>query len=339
MAAAPPPLVELTRGPLVEAIHRGDLAVMRADGTRVASVGDPARKVAYWRSSAKPFQAMPLVYTGARSKYALGLDSLDLAICSGSHTGQPMHTERVSAILERVGVGPEALACGAHAPYDVRAAADLRAAGLAPTPLHNNCSGKHAGMLLLARQLDAPLDGYIEPDHPVQREIADNVRRVLGVEQLITAVDGCGVPTFALSVEQMAVAFARLAQPDQWDAPQREAARAISTSMRAHPELVAGTARFDTDLMLADRRLTSKGGASGVQCVGIEGGLGIALKIEDGSVVPAHARGVAMVEALRQLGILDDRQVGSLASHSRPQLKNVAGRVVGEVRPAFELER
>lgn len=336
MDVAPPVLVELTRGPLVEAIHRGHLAVMRADGTRLASVGDPAGKVTYWRSSAKPFQAMPLVETGAHERF--GLDSRDLAICSASHMGEPMHVERVLALLERIGCDQDALSCGAHLPYDEASANVLRAAGQRAQPVHNNCSGKHAGMLALARHLGAPLDGYAVPDHPVQLAIASSVRAVLGVGELRTATDGCGVPTFAMSVEQMALAFARLAAPETLADPQGRAARLIGTAMRAHPELVAGTARFDTDLMRASPRLTSKGGASGVQCVGIEGGVGLALKIDDGSVVPPFSRGVAMVEALRQIGALDAAQVDRLAAHSRPVLRNVAGSVVGEVRPAFQLQ-
>lgn len=334
----PPVLVELTRGPLVEAIHRGDLAVVRADGTLVASAGTPLRKVTYWRSSAKPFQAMPLVYTGAAERF--GLDDADLALCSASHQGEPMHTERARSILERIGCGVEALRCGVHVPYDGATAARLRASGEAPTALHNNCSGKHAGMLVLAAHLGAPLDGYLAPDHPVQREIAANVARLTGLPEVPAATDGCGVPCFALSVERMAFAFARLVEPAGLDEPYAGAARTIARAMRAHPALVAGTARFDTDLMReAGGRIVSKGGASGVQCVGIEGGLGLALKIEDGAVTPGHSRGVATIEALRQLGVLDDRAAERLAAHARPQLRNVAGTVVGEARPAFSLAR
>lgn len=334
----PPALVELTRGPLVEAIHRGDLAVVRADGALLASAGAPREKVTYWRSSAKPFQAMPLVYTGAAERFRL--DDADLALCSASHQGEPMHTERALSVLERIGCGPEALRCGVHAPYDRVTADRLSAAGEAPTVLHNNCSGKHAGMLVLARHLGAPLEGYLDPAHPVQREIAANAARMTGLPEVPAAVDGCGVPCFALSVERMALAFARLMDPSGLEDRFASAARAITAAMRAHPALVAGTARFDTDLMReAGGRLVSKGGASGVQCVGIEGGQGLALKIEDGAVTPGYSRGVATVEALRQLGVLDASTTERLAAHARPQMRNVAGTVIGEARPAFTLAR
>jgi len=334
--SAPPALVELTRGPIVEAIHRGDLAVVSADGSRVASVGDPGRKVTYWRSSAKPFQAMPLVYTGAAERF--GLDAADLALCSASHQGEPMHTERVLRILERIGCGPDDLRCGAHAPYDGPTADALRQAGDRPSALHNNCSGKHAGMLVLARHLGAPAETYLEPDHPVQRAILANVRLVTGLDEIATSVDGCGVPCFALSVERMALAFARLMTPEALGEPFATAAGAIRDAMRTHPALVGGTGRFDTDLMReANGRLVSKGGASGVLCIGIDDGRGLALKIEDGAVTPGYSRGVACIEALRQLGVLDDATVSLLASHARPQLRNVAGGVVGEARPAFTL--
>ncbi len=335
---APPALVELTRGPIVEAIHRGDLAVVDAAGSLIASVGDPRAKVTYWRSSAKPFQAMPLVYTGAADRF--GLDAADLALCSASHQGEPMHTDRVLRILERVGCGPEALRCGAHAPYDPATADEMCAAGVLPSAIHNNCSGKHAGMLVLARHLGAPSETYLEPDHPVQREIMTSVRRVTGSEQLATSVDGCGVPCFALSVERMAFAFARLMAPEELGEPFATAARTVRDAMRAHPALVGGTGRLDTDLMrLTSGRVVSKGGASGVLCVGIDGGRGLALKIEDGAITPDYSRGVACIEALRQLGVLDSATVLRLGSHARPAVTNVAGRVVGEARPAFQLDQ
>ena len=334
-APAPPVLVELTRGGIVEAIHRGDVAVVDPAGSLLAFVGDPRRKVTYWRSSAKPFQAMPLVYTGAAERF--GLDAADLALCSASHQGEPIHTERALRILERIDCDLEALRCGVHAPYDVATADALRARGEAPSALHNNCSGKHAGMLVLARHLGAPLDTYLEPDHPVQRTILANVRLMTGVEDIPTSVDGCGVPCFALPVDRMALAFARLMRPDGLDEPFAQAAGAIRDAMRAHPALVGGTGRFDTDLMReAKGRVLSKGGASGVLCMGLEDGRGIALKIEDGAVTPGYSRGVAGLHLLRWLGgVLDEAAVAALASHARPQIRNVAGRVVGEARPAF----
>lgn len=337
MTRRPPPvLVELTRGETVEARHRGDIAVVDAAGVLLARCGEPTWPT-YWRSSAKPFQSMPLVYTGAAQRF--GLDAADLALCSASHRGEAMHTERVRSILARIGATPADLSCGTHLPYDRATAEALLARGERARNEHNNCSGKHAGMLVLARQLGAPLEGYSEPDHPVQREIAANVARFVG-RPLEAAVDGCGVPAFALTVEEMARAFARLMTPEGVGEPYADAARQIAAAMRAHPELVAGSVHLDTDLMrTAAGGLVAKGGASGVMCVGLADGRGVALKIEDGGIEPPYARGVAIIEALRQVGGLGDDALDALAIYARPALRNVARRQVGEARPAFTLEQ
>ncbi|MGH2499707.1 MAG: asparaginase, partial [Candidatus Limnocylindria bacterium] len=329
-------LIEVTRGPLVETMHRGDVAVVDAAGRLVAAVGGPRAKVAFWRSSAKPFQCLPVVAAGAADRFGLGPQ--DLALFCGSHNGEPVHVARAEAVLRRIGLGAAALACGAHPPLDGPSAAALRRDRAEPSALHNNCSGKHAGMLALAVHLGADPRRYLEPGQPVQREILASVRRFTGLadEEIALGVDGCGVPCFGIAVDRMALAFARLMDPSAVVEPHRGAAGRVRAAMLAHPYLVAGRDRFDTALMaLGGGRILAKGGASGVQCVGLEGGLGVALKIEDGAAGPGRAREVATVEVLRQLGALDAAGVAALGRFARPVVRNVAGREVGEARAAL----
>ena len=331
-------LLEVTRGPLVEELHRGHLAVVSHDRTTVASLGQPAEARTYWRSAAKPFQTMALLYTGAADRF--GLDGEDLATCSASHNAEPFHLERVRAVLDKAGCSPADLACGAHPPLDPGSAAALARAGEPPSALHNNCSGKHAGMLALAKHLGASTHGYREPEDPVQREMLANVMRFTGLaaDEIALGVDGCGVVTFGLSVEVMAFAFARLMRPDAIESPYREAAFAVREAMIRHPHLVAGTKRLDSDLMRrAAGRILSKGGASGVLCAAISGGVGVAIKLESGPRLPGLG-GPVLIETLRQLGALDEADVDALAAYAHPPVQNVSGTRVGEMRTTFTLD-
>jgi L-asparaginase II len=335
------PLVELMRGGLVDEIHRGDLAVVSADGELRFSVGDPVSKIAFWRSSAKPFQAMPLIASGAAAR--LGLSREDIALMAASHGGEPVHVAAALALLERVGHTPDELECGAHAPLDAGAARALEREGVEPSALHNNCSGKHAGMLALADQLDAPCAGYRRAGHPVQRTILENVARFtgLGPPEIALGLDGCGVPCFGIAVSRMALAFARLmAPPDDLPVLYRDAAEVVREAIMGQPYLIAGRRRIDTDLMQAlPGAIVSKGGAGGVQCVGLPGGIGIALKIENGATAAAAGgvAGVAALAALRQLGVLDDPAWDALAAHASPEIRSVAGERAGAARAVFEL--
>lgn len=331
------PLVERVRGTLVDEIHRGDLAVVSADGELRFSVGDPHGKIAFWRSSAKPFQAMPLIASGAAER--LGLEPEDIALIAASHGGEPVHVARVETMLDRMGHDAGDLECGAHDPLDEIAARDLVRRGEQPGPVHNNCSGKHAGMLALADQLEVPCAGYRLPDHPVQLAIVENVARFTGLcrDELALGLDGCGVPCFGISVYRMALAFARLmAPPDDVPGPFRDAAAVVRDAMMEAPYLVAGRGRLDTELMRArPRAIVSKEGAGGVRCIGLPGGIGLAVKLADGASAPVP--GIAVLEALRQLGVLDDAAWSALGQHARPQTRSVAGERAGEARAIFEL--
>lgn len=335
------PLVERRRGALVDALHRGDLALVAADGALEASVGDPRGRRVYWRSAAKPFQALPVVSSGAAIRW--GLSGEDLAMIAGSHNGEPMHVERVRALLERIGLGAQELACGTHPPLDPAAARALEQRGESPGPEHNNCSAKHVGMLALAEHMGVERRGYWTPEHPVQREILAHVAHFAGLAPAHIAIglDGCGVPCFGTSVYHLALAFARLVEPDgAVTDSEADAARAIAAAMAAHPYLVAGRNRLDTELMLVGAgALIVKGGADGVQCVGLRGGLGLAVKIEDGAAATAPGRppGFVAIEALRQLGFLGHEALVALGDHARPRVETLSRRPAGDVRATFRL--
>jgi L-asparaginase II len=330
-------LVELIRSGLVDEIHRGDLAVVSATGELRLAVGDPLHKVAFWRSSAKPFQALPLIASGAAERLDLAPD--DIALTAASHSGEPVHVDRVASLLERTGHCIDDLECGAQAPLDADAAHELERHGDSPTALHNNCSGKHAGLLALADELGAPFPGYRLPGHPVQDAMLLSVEQFTGLErrQIAIGLDGCGVPCFGISIYRMALAFARLMDPgDEIPGAYRDAAAVVRGAMMQHPYLVAGRKRIDTDLMSQlPGMILSKVGAGGVHCIGLPGGIGLALKIEDGGASPPA--GVAMLDALRQIEVLDAASCTALEEHARPAIRSVAGEHAGNARAAFDL--
>jgi L-asparaginase II len=340
----PAPLVEVTRGGITESRHRGHVVAVDGDGQIVARLGSP-ETVTYLRSSCKPFQAVPLVVTGAADRFAF--TPQEIAVACGSHSGEPIHEETVAAMLTKIGLDESALKCGAHEPFSREATLKLRAQHERPRVLQNNCSGKHTGMLALALNLNAPTETYDQPDNPVQLNIARAVAQFSGfpVEDLAVGVDGCGVPVFGLTVRAMALMYARLvAPPDVFDAEMRAACTRIFGAMREHPEMVGGTReRLDTELMRAAGGVISKVGAEGVYTVGVAPspvwprGLGLALKIEDGE--DRRARPTVVIESLRQLGVLDDTTMEQLAPYSKFVVRNHRGDAVGEVRASFELEQ
>jgi L-asparaginase II len=350
----PEPLVLVTRGSFVESVHAGHLAAVDGDGRTIASLGSPDA-VSFMRSATKPFQALPLVTSGAADRFRF--DARELAVACGSHNGEPVHTEAVLSMLSKTGLSVSDLKCGAHEPYGRDASKALRERGEKPTAIHNNCSGKHAGMLALAVQLGAEVSTYYRPDNPVQRAVFRAVSQFSGVDEseLRFATDGCGVPAFALRVSTMAHMFARFVAPaEEGGGAAREAsqgvvganaARRIIDSVLAHPEMVEGDGELDTELMRAGRgRFISKVGAEGVYCAGVlpserwPRGLGLAFKIEDGDKGD-RARPRAAVEALRQLGLLGDDDPDSLSKFTQRTLTNHRGDRVGEARACFTLLR
>lgn len=319
--------VELTRASEPESVHLVDGVVAGAGTEEEIHFGDPHR-LTYFRSSFKPFQALPLVSEGAAGRF--GVSSEELALCCASHAGTPEHVRRVAGLLDRVGFDEEALACGPQEPFDREEARRLQRDGASYGRLHNNCSGKHAGMLALARHAGWDPDGYEEPDHPVQQRIRRELSAWLDVDpqNLTWGVDGCGVPTPYLSLRQMARAYARLgrASDDGQTAP-----AAVVNAMTSHPSLVSGPGRLTTRMMeAADGRLLVKDGAEGVLCIAApREGWGLALKVRDGA---GRARGPAAVEMLAAVDLLAEQEVRALEDLRNPPVRNTAGDEVGRVR-------
>ncbi|CDM66840.1 asparaginase [Pyrinomonas methylaliphatogenes] len=343
----PPPasLVEVRRGSITESRHRGHIIAVDGEGRVIARIGSPERIVTYLRSSAKPHQAIPVVASGAAERF--GFNAREIALMCGSHSGEQIHVEVAAAMLRKVGLDQGVLRCGIHEPFSREVAQELRRRGERPNVLQNNCSGKHIGMIALARHLGASVEDYDHPSNPAQRLIAKVIEQFSGVpvEDIAVGIDGCGVPVFGLTVRAMALMYARLvAPPSNFDARTRMACDRIVSAMLTYPEMIGGTSeRLDTEVIRASKgRVVSKVGAEGVYTAGVlpcerwPRGLGIALKIEDGE--DRRARPPVVIETLRQLGLLDEEALRALAPYSRFDVRNHRGEVVGEIRPSFELE-
>ena len=322
--------IEVWRDGRVESRHRLRWCLRRDDGRVLAAEGDTAEPV-FPRSATKPLQALPLVAEGAAD--AFGLEEADIALACASHGGEPGHVARVARWLERLGLGPDALACGAHPPLHAESAAALLRAGTAPSPLYNNCSGKHAGMLTLARFLELPVAGYLAPEHPVQRRILAVLRTLAdGAVVAPPAIDGCGVPTWAMPLEALALAAARFATGRGLAAREARAAARILAACRGHPWMIAGTGRPCTRILPHLAQGLVKTGAEGVYLAFLpEIAAGLALKVEDGA---GRASAVALVALLDRLGPLDAAARRDLGDLFATPLLNHAGTPVGEIRPA-----
>ena len=316
--------VEQLRGGVVEAWHDVHVAVVDASGRLVARTGDP-ELTTFWRSAAKPFQAVPLVEDGVVDRF--GLSGEELALACASHSSEAGQVSRVRELLTKIGCTERDLLCGPHPPLSERVAQDYQARGVRLTPVYSNCSGKHAGMLALARHHDWPTEFYARPEHPVQQRCLAEVSRWTEVPQAVirTGVDGCGVACFAVPLRNMALAYGKLGSRGQGATP-------IAAAMLHHPELIAGEGRPCTELMRAHPgRVIAKVGAEGVYCAALVGeGLGVALKVADGH---ALASALAIAAVLEALGL---RPLPSSLG-ARPNL-NTRGEPVGELRVNGGLE-
>jgi len=328
-------LVEVTRGGLVESSHRGALAVVDSGGGLLAAAGDP-HCVEYMRSAAKPFQALPTVAAGALDHF--GLDDEALALMCASHHGTEAHVAIDQRILDAIGLDRFALRCGVHWPIDEAATRRLAQAGQEPDARHNNCSGKHAGMLTLARLWGCENDDYTLPDHPVQQAILERLAALTSLPpaSIHYAPDGCTVPAFALPLARAALAFARLIDPS---APVD--CRRVVAAMQAYPHIVSNYGALDDTLMRAagsSGTIVSKGGAEGYQGIGIRKpdgrSVGIALKMCDGS---PRGKGPVIFAVLQALGLVDPTTLDRLEPLQRPPITNHRHQVVGEIRPVFTL--
>lgn len=341
-----------TRGDLIESVHRVSVAVVRADawthrarerphdmphqepGELIASAGDP-EMVTYWRSAAKPFQAMPLLEDGAADHF--GLSEEELALTCASHSSEKIHLDVTDGFLKKIGCSEGDLACGPHPPLGTAIADQVLRQGLHPTPRWSNCSGKHSGMLALAKHHGWPTAGYNETGHPVQRRIMEVVTAWAETPEarITLGVDGCTAANFALPVSAMARAYARLGSAAH------PGAERLRNAMHRHPDLVAGTGRPCTDLMRAfPGELIAKVGAEGIYCAAVLGkGVGIALKVEDGDMRAATIALIAVLDqVLPKAGIKGESASGRVPQHARTTLKNTRGVVTGEIRAEGNLD-
>jgi L-asparaginase II len=314
------PLAAVRRGALVESVHRGRLAVCDPEGNVLEAMGDPEAYI-YARSSAKPFQALPLVLSGAAE--AFGLTDEELAVACASHNAEEPHLAAVRSILEKAGLTEDDLQSGAHLPLYEPEADKLIRSGEDPRPIHGNCSGKHAGMLAVCVHEGYETATYRDPGHPLQRRILGLIAEICGLreDEVLVAGDNCGVPAFALPLRSFATGLARVATRNALPDELALAALRIGDAMREHPFMVAGTGRFDTDLMRSTDLLV-KGGAEAVLAVGSRDGWGMVLKISDGAL-----RGVRPV-ALAALG-----GMGVEVPEAVSDVRGLHGEKVGEIWP------
>jgi L-asparaginase II len=348
-------LVNVYRGELVESSHFGSIAIVDSTGRLLAYAGEPHLE-SFLRSSAKPFQAIPLLLEGGLEEY--DLSSEEIAMTCASHGGEPFHVASVAALLRKGELDESDLLCGIHVPFDEKAAAELRLSGESPSVLQNNCSGKHAGMLLAARLIDVPTSTYLEMNHEVQLRAKQTLADFadLPVASVGEAVDGCGVPTYHTSIYRTAFAYARLAAAAQNGSSEilpryGAAAKEIFDAMTGNPEHVAGFWSITTPLMQSfERQLLAKEGAEGFYSMAVtaeladrlsdqldraEGScIGIAIKIIDGSMT--RGRNPAILRTLEQIGIQVDA-LPLLERYRDRRMFNVAGKTVGEIRPEFDL--
>jgi L-asparaginase II len=332
---ANPILVEQTRGSFVENRHRGAFVISDAEGNIVAAAGDISRPV-FPRSAIKSMQALAMVTSGAIERFALSDEQLALACAS--HHGEDVHVTKVSGFLGHLGLSAVDLECGAHAPTNGRAREALRGAGEMPSALHNNCSGKHSGMLSVARALGVDTAHYVDREHPVQLAVRGAIETVIGEPLSVDrcGTDGCSIPTWAAPLSGFARGFARMATGRGLPPELGAAAQRIFDAATSHPLLVAGTDHFDTLAMEAfGGRLMQKGGAEGVQCGAIrDKGWGYALKCDDGNM----AASVTMVaNLLLRFAEPDEAQEALLRRFARQVVSNVRKTEVGEMRAVGEI--
>jgi L-asparaginase II len=350
---APPVLVRQIRNGIVESEHRGHVVEVDVTGRTIRGIGDPNHMVTL-RSTVKPFGLVALLEAGGVA--AFDLSSAEIALMASSHSGEDLHVRTLQGVYRRAGVSQTLLACGTEGmPLDALTAARLARDGERPSPIRHMCSGQHSVFILLSRLNDWPLETYWQADHPAHVAYRSAVARAYGVkpDAMKTAIDGCGVLTYAFPLREVARAYALLAQPDT--APTGDARHALAPhlmtirdAMLAHPEMVAGHRdRLDTSVMKAlPGRVVSKGGMEALRGVAIlpgprasgaiAGPTGLALKVEDGD---GYERGTwaATVEALRQVGVLDGPSLRAVARYHRPVSLDPHGRAVAEAVPDFDL--
>ncbi len=338
------PLLLVTRGAFIDAVHYGYIAIVRSDGFICASAGEPAY-AAVLRSGMKPIQVLSVIASGAVEQF--GLTDEELAVAAASHSGEEEHVAAVRSILNKIGKKETDLQCGVHAPFMPHVAARMAAAGEEPGPIHNNCSGKHAAMLAACLANGWPVQGYNRLEHPLQQDILHRLARFADVEtnKIGIVVDGCGIPAFVLPLWRSALVFARLVDPGAAPAEDRDLAKSAVAAITGHPSYGSGKrGRLEAQLMeIGAGKLIAKVGAEGFYVVGIapgtlgEAGYGLALKLE-GGITFNRAVDPIVVAALEQIGALNEDQVKHLLDFKPREILNCLGESVGGMEALFRLE-
>ena len=323
-----------TRGKHVENIHRADVVAVDCNRKILASIGNSHLPM-FWRSAAKPFQALPFVKEGGMEKY--GITDEELAILVSSHSGEEFHVKMIREILAKLGLTEEALDCGAIRPMSGKAFKDIVKAGEKPLAVHNPCSGKHTQILALALMNGFSIGGYTDPNHPAQRLIFDHIAMVTSMkpQDLDIGIDGCGVPVFYLPIFNMSLAYARLSSPHLGDWGEYEpAAKRIRDAMSKYPKILSGTGRIDEAVSEVTKgRIIAKCGADAVYCIAVkDANIGITFKIEDGSY---HAIAPMVIGVLKWLDLLTRDEFAELDKRFPPVLRNIRGDVIGMIEMKF----
>ena len=348
------PLFETTRGRVVESIHYGSIAVVDSNGKLIAAYGDP-KMVAFLRSSAKPFQALPFVERGGVEHF--GFTQRELSLSCASHNGALLHVQTAEAMQKKIGIEEHHLQCGTHMPDDVAELKSMIVNDRKPTPNYNNCSGKHTAMLACAKMRGLPLENYLDITHPIQQDILATFAEMcqIPVAEVELGTDGCSAPNFAVPLYNAALGMARFCDPRELSEARATACRKITAAMTAFPEMVSGYGEFDEQLMkVGEGKFVTKRGAEGFQIMGVmpgviapdAPGLGIAFKVSDGDAsrmaddlsTSNRVRPAVAIEILRQLGALSAQQEQALAGFGPVKsIKNHQSILTGQSRPAFKL--
>ena len=339
------PVIELTRGGIVESVHFGAMAVVDSEGHLLTWLGDP-KLVTFPRSSMKPLQVLPFVEDGGLEHF--NLTEEELAIMCASHHGTDEHVRVLRSIHAKVGLQESDLQCGVHWPSDKATALAMRERGEEPTPYRHNCSGKHSGMLAQALLHDYSKENYLSMKNALQQRILKTVAQMCGMDpdDMPIGIDGCSAPVFAMPLYNFALAMARLADPGRLGEVRATACKKITHAMMANPEMVAGPGALDSVLMsVMQGKAIVKGGAEGYQMVSLmpgacgkgSPGIGVAFKFSDGDP-NRRATYALMVGLLKALGFETEVSSETFRNFNTPLLKNWAGLEIGEIRLARPIE-
>ena len=330
--SANPIMVNVTRGGIVESRHRGAIAIVDNKGNVKAAWGDIKRNI-FPRSANKALQALAMVESGAIDKF--GFSDAEIAFACSSHGGEDIHILAAKSMLDKLSLDADALECGIHWPFNEDSQRQLASNNKKPCQLHNNCSGKHSAMLAASLMMNIKIKGYSQQTHPLQQRILGIIEDICGIDMSNSAVgiDGCSIPTFALPLENLAYGFARFIAPDDLSDQRAKACKIITKAVFAHPEMVAGSKRYCSDMMrIMGSRVFLKTGAEGVYIAGLpEYGLGIAVKCDDGTTRGAE---MMMSAALQYTGVFTEQDMEKITNFIDIPLKNHVGTIVGNICPS-----